>query len=137
MQRHRSYRRRVQPAPAVPPATVPRAALPEVLPAASVRRIEHLPRDVGWLLVTAGVVGEIAPGVMGTPFWLMGRLVLWPGLGRRMERLLERRAPWLLRGGLRQMERFLGDLERRYPLDRPVADFPTLSAQSPRPGAGG
>lgn len=79
------------------------------------RNIEEMPRDVGWLLLAAGLIGEIAPGVIGTPFWLMGSLILWPGAGKRVESWLESRAPGLLRGGRRQVGRFLSDLERRYP----------------------
>ena len=56
----------------------------------TLRRISQMPRDVGWLLVTAGIVGEVAPGVFGTPFWIMGTLILWPSAGRRMESWLER-----------------------------------------------
>ena len=81
----------------------------------AVRRIGNTPREVGWLLVAAGVVGEVAPGVLGTPFWVMGTLILWPSVGRRVESWLEARAPKLFRGGMRQVERFLDDLERRYP----------------------
>ena len=79
------------------------------------RRIESMPRDVGWLLVAAGVFGEIVPGVIGTPFWVMGGLVLWPSMGKRAGKWLESRAPQLFRGGMRQVGRFLDDLDRRYP----------------------
>lgn len=74
-----------------------------------------LPRDVGWLLVTAGILGEIAPGVIGTPFWIVGTLVLWPNMGRRVEKWLSAVSPGVYAGGIRQVERFLDDLERRYP----------------------
>lgn len=78
-------------------------------------RIGKLPREVGWLLLAAGVVGEAAPGVFGTPFWVVGTLILWPSMGRRVESWLEARAPTLFGAGMRQVERFLDDLERRYP----------------------
>ena len=81
----------------------------------TLRRISQMPRDVGWLLVTAGIVGEVAPGVFGTPFWIMGTLILWPSAGRRMESLLERRAPKIFAASMKQVGRFLDDLERRYP----------------------
>jgi hypothetical protein len=83
--------------------------------ALTLRRISAMPRDVGWLLVTAGVVGEVAPGVFGTPFWIMGTLILWPSMGRRMESVLERRAPQFFAASMKQVGRFLDDLERRYP----------------------
>lgn len=91
------------------------ACIDQAEPGTVVRYLESLPRDVGWLLVTAGVVAEAAPGVIGTPFWVAGMLILWPRMGHRMERWMQRRAPKLLYGGLRQVDRFLTDLERRYP----------------------
>jgi hypothetical protein len=83
--------------------------------AVTLRRISNMPRDVGWLLVTAGVVGEVAPGVFGTPFWIMGTVILWPSMGRRLESVLERRAPQFFAASMKQVGRFLDDLERRYP----------------------
>lgn len=77
--------------------------------------LESLPKDVGWLLMTAGVVAEVAPGVIGTPFWVAGIFILWPRIGRRLEGWMLRRAPRLVCGSLRQIDRFLDDLERRYP----------------------
>jgi len=96
------------------PTLPPRAGGP--LPFASNRcRTEDIPRDVGWLLLTAGMIGEIAPGVVGTPFWIIGTMILWPRMGRRMESWLESRAPQIFNNGMRQAWRFLDDLERRYP----------------------
>lgn len=83
----------------------------------TVSHIADLPRDVGWLLVTAGIIGEIAPGIIGTPFWIMGSLILWPSVGRHVESWLEALAPTVFRGGVRQVGRFLNDLDRRYPLN--------------------
>ncbi|CAI8730748.1 hypothetical protein [Methylococcus capsulatus] len=91
------------------------ARMEQAEPGVVARYLESLPRDVGWLLVTAGIVAELAPGVIGTPFWVAGTLVLWPRMGYRLERWLHRRTPKLLYGGLRQIDRFLTDLERRYP----------------------
>src|SRR6202043_927787 len=42
----------------------------------TVLRIEHLSREVGWVLVTAGVVGLIVPGMPGAPVLLVGVFVL-------------------------------------------------------------
>lgn len=94
----------------------PAEALPETTsaPTAGIS-LSELPRDIGWLLIGAGIVGELAPGVIGTPFWVSGALILWPNKGRRVERLLERRAPSLLAFGQKQVLRFLEDLDRRYP----------------------
>jgi len=74
----------------------------------TVVRIEQLPKDAGWLLITAGVVGLVVPGVLGTPFLLAGALVLAPGGTKLLSR-------WVGHSGMRQIGRFLDNLERRYP----------------------
>jgi hypothetical protein len=74
-------------------------------------RVEQLPKDAGWLLITAGVVGLIVPGVIGAPFLLAGALVLAPGGTKLVSR-------WVGRSGMRQIGRFLDNLERRYPRRR-------------------
>ncbi len=113
--------------PRVPPEEKPRGASCDSGPSkdgescsveSPAGRIDAMPKDVGWLLVTAGIVGEIAPGVIGTPFWIAGTMILWPRLGRRVESWLEAHAPTVFRGGARQVGRFLHDLDRRYPHTR-------------------
>jgi hypothetical protein len=74
-------------------------------------RIEQLPKDAGWLLITAGVVGLIVPGMPGTLFLLAGALVLAPGGRTLLSRCVGR-------SGIRQIGRFLDNLERRYPRRR-------------------
>ncbi len=69
---------------------------------------EQLPKEAGWLLITAGVVGLVVPGVMGTPFLLAGAVVLAPGGSQLLSR-------WAGHSAMRQVSRFLDDLERRYP----------------------
>lgn len=81
----------------------------------TVKRIEHLPRDVGWLLITAGLVGVIVPGVLGVPFLVLGGLVVMPVTSRRAERWLSGHTPKMFKGSVRQINRFLDDLEHRYP----------------------
>ena len=71
-------------------------------------RVEQLPKEAGWLLITAGVVGLVVPGVLGTPFLLAGAIVLAPGGSKLLSR-------WAGRSAMRQVSRFLDDLERRYP----------------------
>ena len=71
-------------------------------------RVEQLPREAGWLLITAGVVGLVVPGVLGTPFLLAGAIVLAPGGSKLLSR-------WASHSAMRQVSRFLDDLERRYP----------------------
>lgn len=79
-------------------------ALHEVTPAS----VEQLPKEAGWLLMTAGVVGLIVPGILGTPFLLAGAIVLAPGGAKLLSR-------WADHPAMRQIGRFLDDLERRYP----------------------
>ena len=82
---------------------------------ATAERIQKLPHDIGWLLVTAGVVGVVMPGVLGVPFLALGGLILLPGTNRRAERWLTGHSPRIFKGSIRQINRFLDDLERRYP----------------------
>jgi len=74
-------------------------------------RGEQLPKEAGWMLITTGVVGLLVPGVLGTPFLLAGAVVLMPGGSRLLSR-------WAGQPAMRQIGRFLDDLERRYPRRR-------------------
>jgi hypothetical protein len=78
-------------------------------------RLEQLPKDVGWLLVTAGVVGLAVPGMPGTPFLLAGGLILAPGGSNLLAHWRGRQPPKFVESAMRQLGRFLDDLERRYP----------------------
>ena len=45
--------------------------------------VQGLPKELGVLLVVSGIGGLILPGPIGTPFLLLGGLILWPsGFGR-------------------------------------------------------
>ena len=66
------------------------------------------------MLITAGIVGFILPGP-GTPAIIAGGLALWPRAFGKLESWLERRNPGLHRQGVQQINRFLDDLEKRYP----------------------
>ena len=83
-----------------------------------VRRIEKMPKEVGLLLIVAGIGGILLPGPVGTPFLVLGAVVLWPWMFRRLEGFLERRFPRLHHQSMLQITRFLDDLERRYPLEK-------------------
>jgi hypothetical protein len=106
--------------------TQPGSAIDEQL----IRRIEEWPRDVGWVLVTAGVIGVIAPGIIGMPFLVAGAVVLIPGGPRMLSRWAGRKPRKFAHSALRQICRFLDDLERRYP-HRPVvrADAPLVAVE--------
>jgi hypothetical protein len=81
---------------------------------AGVDRIKHLPKEVGAMLVSVGVVGALLPGMVGTPAIIAGGVVLWPGTFGKLENWFQRRYPALHKQGMRQVCRYLDDLERRY-----------------------
>jgi hypothetical protein len=78
-------------------------------------RIEKLPREAGWVLITAGVIGVIVPGIMGAPFLVAGAFVLTPGGPRWLSHWAGRKPRKFAHSALRQICRFLDDLESRYP----------------------
>jgi hypothetical protein len=86
--------------------------------AEQVRKIQAMPKEVGVLLMIAGVGGLLLPGPVGTPFLVLGGVVIWPKTFGWAERYLERKFPRLHHHSLRQITRFLNDLERRYPLPK-------------------
>jgi hypothetical protein len=97
------------------------AALTQQQPAIDeqlMRRIEKLPRDAGWVLIAAGVVGVIVPGIAGAPFLVAGAFVLTPGGPRMLSRWASRKPRKFVHSALRQICRLLDDLERRYPRRR-------------------
>jgi hypothetical protein len=77
-------------------------------------KIKQVPKEVGVMLITAGIVGFILPGP-GTPAIIAGGLALWPTAFGKLESWLERRHPEVHRQSMKQIGRFLNDLERRYP----------------------
>jgi len=80
-----------------------------------VRRIEQLSADVGWLLLYVGLLGWFLPGVPGVPFLIAGAAIITPGGPKWLARRLGPKPPWFVRVSMRQMGRFLDDLDRRYP----------------------
>ena len=81
------------------------------------KRLKELPREIGVMLMAAGVVGLILPGP-GTPALIAGGLALWPGAFSKLELWLERRYPAAHQKSMKQISRFLDDLEKRYPHSR-------------------
>jgi hypothetical protein len=77
-------------------------------------RIKDLPKEIGVMLITAGILGIILPGP-GTPAVIAGGLALWPSAFGKLESWLERRYPRVHRESMKQINRFLNDLEKRYP----------------------
>jgi hypothetical protein len=73
------------------------------------------PKELGVLLVVAGIGGLLLPGPVGTPFLILGCVTLWPAAFSRVEACFEKRLPRLHKVGMLQVNRFVSDLERRYP----------------------
>jgi hypothetical protein len=82
---------------------------------AELKRIEDLPKEVGVMLLTVGVLGFALPGVVGTPAIIAGGLVLWPRAFGKVENWFERKFPQVHKQSLYQIHRYLNDLEDRYP----------------------
>jgi len=95
--------------------TAPDGAADAAADEAVLQRIATLPRDVGWMMVSVGVLGVVLPGIPGVPFLLAGTTVLTPGGRRLLTRWARRRPQGVVHGGLKQIGRWLDDLERRYP----------------------
>ena len=85
---------------------------------ATARRIERLPTEVGVLLLTAGIMTGMLPPPPG-PFDLTiiisGGVVLWPRGFRAIEGWAGKHFPKAHLAGMRFLDRYLDDLEHRYP----------------------
>jgi hypothetical protein len=81
----------------------------------ALERIEHFPRELGWLMVYVGVAGVVLPGIIGFPFLIAGGAVLMPNGRKRLSRWVGRKPGPLVRAGLKQITRMADDIERRYP----------------------
>jgi hypothetical protein len=82
---------------------------------AELMRIKDLPKEVGVMLLTVGALGFALPGVVGTPAVIAGGLVLWPKAFGKVENWFEQRFPKVHKQSLYQINRYLNDLESRYP----------------------
>ena len=83
-----------------------------------IRRVRAMPTEVGVLLIVSGIGGILLPGPVGTPFLVLGCLMLWPQAFRGSESASETQFPRMHYHGVKQINRFLDDLEKRYPLSR-------------------
>lgn len=91
-------------------------------------RLATLPREVGVLLVTIGVLGLALPGLVGTPALVAGGLMLWPRGFRSLNGWLGRRCPGFHGKSVEQLFRYLDDMERRYPSAVPTKGPPPPGA---------
>lgn len=90
----------------------------------TIERIKGLPTSLGVILMAAGVVGVLLPGPIGTPLIVAGGLVLAPRAFGRIDKALKDRFPGLRHQGVKMIERFLDDLQKRYPDDPPADGAP-------------
>ncbi len=118
------------PAPASEAAQEPPGG-PEPVPGVAVT---PPPRELGVMLVSAGLIGVVLPGP-GVPALVAGGLILWPKGFGKAERWLRSRFPEAHRKGIGHINRFLTDLERRYPGSTGAGRIRILRAPLRRPPA--
>jgi len=94
----------------------PRASDVTIQHLEEIHKVRAMPPEVGILLIVSGIGGILLPGPVGTPFLLLGCLMLWPKAFRQTGRFFEQQFPKMHYHGVKQINRFLDDLETRYPL---------------------
>lgn len=93
----------------------PSEGQPVADPPAPSSRIAELPKEAGVMLVSVGAIGFVMPAMAGLPAMVAGGMVLWPRTFSKFERWVANRFPTAYREGMKQIDRYLDDLERRYP----------------------
>jgi len=81
-------------------------------------RVDRIPREVGLLLLASGMITGMLPpppGPFALSLMLTGGVALWPRGLRSLEGWTQRNFPKAHRAGVDFLERFLDDLEHRYP----------------------
>jgi hypothetical protein len=76
---------------------------------------ESLPKEAGLFLLLIGIGGVMLPGPIGAPFIILGGAVFFPKVFRKLDSGIQKRFPKSHRQGMKQVHRFVDDLERRYP----------------------
>ena len=99
----------------LPPQPLP---LPEPIAPSLEQPLRGVPREIGVLLIVAGIGGILLPGPVGTPLLMLGGLIVYPNVFVQLEVRFKRRFPGMYRISMRQFDRFLADLDRRYPFSR-------------------
>ena len=65
-----------------------------------------MPTEVGVLLIVSGIGGILLPGPVGTPFLILGCLMLWPKAFQQTGICFEKRFPKMHHHGVSQINRF-------------------------------
>jgi hypothetical protein len=79
------------------------------------RPLRPLPKECGLALIGFGMIGVLLLDPVDSMFVLVGALAFAPKLSERTERWAQRRFPRIHREGRERIDRFLDDLEKRYP----------------------
>ena len=79
-----------------------------------ISRIHAMPAEVGVLLIVSGIGGSCSQVRWARRFCL-GCLMLWPKAFHQTGKCFETRFPKMHYHGVKQINRFLVDLEKRYP----------------------
>lgn len=80
-----------------------------------IEMLGKLPPEIGTMLIALGIAGVLLPGPVGAPMLIAGALVFWPKTFSPLERSFARWFPGIHREGVRQIKRFISDLNRRFP----------------------
>jgi hypothetical protein len=81
-------------------------------------RLERIPKEVGLLLLASGMITGMLPpppGPFDLSLMLTGGVALWPRGFKALEGWMRRNCPQAHRAGVSFLERFLEDLEHRFP----------------------
>jgi hypothetical protein len=93
-------------------------------------RLDHMPKEVGALLMVTGLITGMLPPPPG-PFDLSlvtaGGIALWPRGLRTIDGWMRRRFPGAHRAGMAFLDRYLDDLERRYPGSTNAAEYERMA----------
>jgi hypothetical protein len=88
---------------------------PGVDHAEAINRLRAMPKEFAWLMIVTGIAGVVLPVAPGTPFLVLGCLMLWPGAFEHAELSMEKWFPTLNHYSMAAITRYMDDLERRYP----------------------
>jgi len=86
--------------------------------AAVATRVEHMPKEIGVLLLAAGMVTGMLPpppGPFDLSLMVAGGAALWPRGFLSLQDWTRGRFPKVHHAGMSFLARYLDDLERRYP----------------------
>lgn len=81
-------------------------------------RLDHIPKEVGALLLITGIITGMLPpppGPIDLSLVAAGGVSLWPRGFQAIDGWMRRRFPGAHRTGMIFLDRYLDDLERRYP----------------------